>query len=102
MLAVYVSVPIACFRKGIAREYLETEMVPPPSTCYGFFLSLIGEEDRWRHIGCRIVPATLNDPNRSAVMRTVWRVTKIPSWFTGKLSARLSAVADGSRIANLA
>ena len=40
MLGVYVSVPIACFRKGLAREYLETEPLPPPATCYGFLLSL--------------------------------------------------------------
>jgi CRISPR-associated protein Cas5t len=29
-------VPIACFRKGLAREYLETEPLPSPATCYGF------------------------------------------------------------------
>ena len=30
MLGVYVTVPVACFRKGLAREYLETEPIPPP------------------------------------------------------------------------
>ena len=42
MLGVYVTVPVACFRKGLAREYLETEPLPPPATCYGFLLSLVG------------------------------------------------------------
>ena len=49
MLGIYVSVPVACFRKGLAREYLETEPIPPPSTCYGFLLSLVGETSRLRH-----------------------------------------------------
>lgn len=74
MLGVYVTVPVACFRKGLAREYLETESLPPPSTCYGFFLSLVGETDRLRHIGCRISPVLLETPARSTVLRTVWRI----------------------------
>lgn len=78
MLGVYVNVPIACFRKGLAREYLETEPLPPPSTCYGFLLSLVGETDRRQHIGCRIGPSILNEPHQSVVLRTVWRVKKMP------------------------
>jgi CRISPR-associated protein Cas5t len=78
MLGIRVTVPVACFRKGLAREYLETEPVPPPSTCYGFLLSLVGEQDRRRHIGCRIAPVLLNRPERSVVLRTVWRVKKAP------------------------
>jgi len=78
MLGIRVTVPIACFRKGLAREYLETEPLPPPSTCYGFLLSLVGEQDRRRHIGCRIAPVLLNRPQRSVVLRTVWRVKKTP------------------------
>ena len=30
MIGVSVTVPVACFRKGMAREYLETEPIPPP------------------------------------------------------------------------
>ena len=78
MLGVYVSVPIACFRKGLAREYLETEALPPPATCYGFLLSLVGEERRHRHVGCRIAPVLLNHPDQSVVLRTVWRVKSLP------------------------
>src|SRR5262249_51554530 len=74
MLGIRVTVPIACFRKGLAREYLETEPLPPPSTCYGFLLSLVGERQRLRHAGCRIAPVLINRPQRSVVLRTVWRV----------------------------
>lgn len=78
MLGVYVTVPVACFRKGLAREYLETELLPPPATCYGFLLSLVGETRRERHTRCRIAPARLNRPPQSVVLRTVWRVKKTP------------------------
>lgn len=78
MLGVYVTVPVACFRKGLAREYLETEPLPPPATCYGFLLSLVGETDRRRHVGCRVAPVLLNKPPTSVVLRTVWRVKKTP------------------------
>src|SRR6476661_8908576 len=78
MLGVRVTVPIACFRKGLAREYLETELLPPPSTCYGFLLSLVGETCRPRHAGCRVAPALLNRPEQSVVLRTIWRVKKTP------------------------
>src|SRR5262245_3129306 len=77
MLGVYVSVPIACFCKSLAREYLETEPIPPPATCYGFLLSLVGETQRSRHIGCRVSPGLLGMPAQSVVLRTVWRVKKM-------------------------
>lgn len=74
MLGLKVSVPVACFRKGFAREYWETEVIPPPATCYGFLLSLVGERDRRRHVGVSVCPALLNDPERSVVLRILWRV----------------------------
>ena len=64
--------------KGLAREYLETEILPPPATCYGFLLSLVGETKRSRHIGCRVAPALLDETVQSVVLRTVWRVKKMP------------------------
>jgi CRISPR-associated protein Cas5t len=78
MLGIRITVPIACFRKGLAREYLETEALPPPSTCYGFLLSLVGETRRSRHVGCRVAPVLVNRPERSVVLRTLWRVKKVP------------------------
>ena len=83
MLGIRVTVPVACFRKGLAREYLETEQLPPPATCYGFLLSLVGETDRRRHIGCRISPVILNQPDLSVVLRTVWRVKSKPLGSSG-------------------
>ena len=77
MIGVYVTVPVACFRKGLAREYLETEPLPPPSTCYGFLLSLVGETDRYRHIGCRIAPVLIGRPEKSTILRTVWRTKSL-------------------------
>ncbi|MBN2130111.1 MAG: type I-MYXAN CRISPR-associated protein Cas5/Cmx5/DevS [Sedimentisphaerales bacterium] len=78
MTGVYVTVPVACFRKGLAREYLETEEIPPPSTCYGFLLSLVGEVDRKQHIGSRVSVAVIARPDRSVVLRTIWRVKNMP------------------------
>jgi CRISPR-associated protein Cas5t len=52
--------------------------LPPPATCYGFLLSLVGETNRRRHLGCRIAPVLLNRPQTSVVLRTVWRVKKTP------------------------
>ena len=78
MMGVYVSVPIGCFRRGMAREYLETEVLPPPATCYGFLLSLVGETDRYHHTGARVAPVLLGEPATSVVLRTVWRVKSRP------------------------
>jgi CRISPR-associated protein Cas5t len=83
MLGLRVTVPVACFRKGLAREYLETEPLPPPATCYGFLLSLVGETKRARHVGCRVAPMLLNRPEQSVVLRTVWRVKKMPLGSSG-------------------
>lgn len=78
MLGVRVTVPVACFRKGLAREYLETESLPPPATCYGFLLSLVGETRRLRHVGCRVCPVVIGKPEVSVVLRTIWRLKKAP------------------------
>ncbi len=74
MIGLRVTVPVACFRKGYIREYWESEELPPPSTCYGFLLSLVGETNRRRHIGARVCPALLNIPGTSVVLRTLWRI----------------------------
>lgn len=83
MIGVKVSVPIACFRKGLAREFLETEPLPPPATCYGFLLSLVGESDRLRHVGARVCPVLLGAEPPSIVLRTVWRVKNLPLGASG-------------------
>jgi CRISPR-associated protein Cas5t len=74
MIAIRVTVPIACWRKGHSRELLETEALPPPSTCYGFLLSLVGETERERHRGARVTAGLLNAPAKSTVLRTLWQI----------------------------
>lgn len=76
MIGLRLRIPIACWRKGHARELLESEDLPPPATCYGALLSLVGEVDRERHRGCRVTPALLNEIERSVVLRTLWQIKK--------------------------
>ncbi len=78
MTGLHLTVPVACFRKGLAREFFETEPLPPPSTCYGFLLSLVGEEDRCAHAGVRVSAAVLGQPPVNVVLRTLWRVKDLP------------------------
>ncbi len=74
MIGVRVTVPIACWRKGHAREYLETESIPPPATCYGALLSLVGETDGARHAGVRISVGVVCAPEKSVVLRSLWQI----------------------------
>ncbi len=76
MLGLQVEVPIACFRQSRAREYAETYPVPPPSTVYGMLLSIVGEQDRYRHCGTRLAIALLSQPQKSTVIRTFRRFKK--------------------------
>ncbi|NOJ28409.1 MAG: type I-MYXAN CRISPR-associated protein Cas5/Cmx5/DevS [Nitrososphaera sp.] len=73
-VALYISVPVASFRNPYARDYLETYLVPPPSTVYGMLLSSIGEISRWRHVGTQISYALLKRPLVSSILRTKWRI----------------------------
>lgn len=73
-VSLLVTVPICGLRKGFAREYLETERIPPPSTVYGFLLSLIGEEQRSVYLGTKVAYAILTKPEISVILRTVWRL----------------------------
>jgi CRISPR-associated protein Cas5t len=78
-VGLYVSVPLASFRAPHAREYLETLPCPPPATVYGMLLAMVGEVDRLHHVGAEIALALLSDPERSVVLRTLWRVKKTQS-----------------------
>ncbi len=73
MIKLKVEVSIASFRQSRAREYAETYAVPPPSTVYGFLLSLVGETNRYQHCGCRLAIALLSTPEKSTVIRTFRR-----------------------------
>jgi CRISPR-associated protein Cas5t len=76
MIGLRLDVPITSWRRGAAREFLETEVIPPPSTCYGALLSLVGEEDRDRHRGCRVTSGLVGKPVKSTVFRSLWQVKK--------------------------
>jgi CRISPR-associated protein Cas5t len=77
MINLYVSVPIACFRPGEAREFWETHPLPPPATVYGFLLAMVGEVNRDRHIGVRCTAGLLNYPDCSTVLRKFWRIKEL-------------------------
>ena len=78
-ISLLVSVPICSFRKPYAREFFETERIPPPATVYGFLLSLVGEEDRHAYVGTRLAMAMVEEPSVSTILRTTWRIkSKLP------------------------
>ena len=79
MIGLRLSVPVACWRKAHARELFETEKVPPPATCYGALLSLVGETDRLRHQGCRITGGVIAPSPPSTVVRTLWKIKDLAS-----------------------
>lgn len=74
MIALRLTIPFACWRKGHAREFFETEELPPPATAYGALLSLVGELDRTRHVGVRVTTGLFNQPELGEVLRSLWRV----------------------------
>jgi CRISPR-associated protein Cas5t len=74
VIGLRVTIPIACWRKGAAREFLETEELPPPATVYGMLLSLVGETDREVHRGCRVTTGIFATGEISTVVRTLWRI----------------------------
>jgi CRISPR-associated protein Cas5t len=75
-IGLKIEVPIACFRQSRAREYAETYPVPPPSTVYGMLLSMVGEENRYKHCGVKLAIALLSQPEKSTVLRTFRRFKK--------------------------
>ena len=76
ILRLFVSVPVACFRVAYAREYWETYPCPPPSTVYGMLLSVVGETNRLRHKGAEVALAMVSYPERSVMLRKIWRVRR--------------------------
>ncbi|MEM8641361.1 MAG: type I-MYXAN CRISPR-associated protein Cas5/Cmx5/DevS [Cyanobacteria bacterium P01_G01_bin.54] len=51
---LYLDCPCTSFPRSFARDYKETYRYPPPSTLYGFLLSLVGEEDLMAHLGVKL------------------------------------------------
>jgi CRISPR-associated protein Cas5t len=76
MIVVRISAPFASFKHSYSREYAESYPVPPPSTLYGCFLSLVGETDRTHHKGVKIAIALESSPKSTTVLRTFRRLKK--------------------------
>jgi CRISPR-associated protein Cas5t len=66
----YLESPCTSFPRSFARDYKETYLYPPPSTIYGFLLSLVGEEDLTAHLGVRLAIGFIGDiPPISRIVR---------------------------------
>ena len=67
---LYIDCPCTSFPRSFARDYKETYLYPPPSTIYGFLLSLVGEEDLAVHLGVKLAMGIIgNKPPISRIVR---------------------------------
>ncbi|MBE9166619.1 CRISPR-associated protein Cas5 [Pleurocapsales cyanobacterium LEGE 06147] len=67
---LYIDCPCTSFPRSFARDYKETYLYPPPSTIYGFLLSLVGEEDLTAHLGVKLAMGIIgNTPPISRIVR---------------------------------
>lgn len=67
---LYLECPCTSFPRSFARDYKETYLYPPPSTIYGFLLSLVGEEDLTAHLGVKLAVGIIGDiPPVSRIVR---------------------------------
>jgi CRISPR-associated protein Cas5t len=67
---LYLECPCTSFPRSFARDYKETYRYPPPSTVYGFLLSLVGEVDIMAHWGVKIAIGIIgDDPPISRIVR---------------------------------
>lgn len=66
---LYLECPCTSFPRSFARDFKETYLYPPPSTLYGFLLSLVGEQDMKAHLGVRLAIGILGDD--SPISRSV-------------------------------
>lgn len=67
---LYMECPCTSFPRSFARDYKETYRYPPPSTVYGFLLSLVGEVDMKAHLGVKIAIGIIgDDPPISRIVR---------------------------------
>jgi len=66
----YIECPCTSFPRSFARDYKETYLYPPPSTIYGFLLSLVGEEDLTVHLSVKLAIGVIgNSPPISRIVR---------------------------------
>lgn len=66
----YIDCPCTSFPRSFARDYKETYLYPPPSTTYGFLLSLVGESDLTAHLGVKLAMGIIGEkPIISRILR---------------------------------
>lgn len=69
-MLLYLECPCTSFPRSFARDYKETYLYPPPSTIYGFLLSLVGEVDMSVHLGVKLAIGLIGgDPPISRIVR---------------------------------
>jgi CRISPR-associated protein Cas5t len=69
-MLLYLECPCTSFPRSFARDYKETYRYPPPSTIYGFLLSLVGEVDMAAHLGVKLAIGLIgNEPPISRIVR---------------------------------
>ena len=67
---LYIDCPCTSFPRSFARDYKETYLYPPPSTIYGFLLSLVGESDLTAHLGVKLAMGIIGGkPPISRILR---------------------------------
>lgn len=67
---LYLECPCTSFPRSFARDFKETYRYPPPSTLYGFLLSLVGEENMTAHLGVKLAIGVIGeDPPISRIVR---------------------------------
>ena len=67
---LFIDCPCTSFPRSFARDYKETYLYPPPSTIYGFLLSLVGEVDLTAHLGVKLAIGIIgNKPSVSRILR---------------------------------
>lgn len=69
-MLLYLDCPCTSFPRSFARDYKETYRYPPPSTVYGFLLSLVGEMEMTAHLGVKLAIGIIgDDPPISRIVR---------------------------------
>lgn len=90
---LYLECPCTSFPRSFARDFKETYLYPPPSTLYGFLLSLVGEEDISAHLGVRLAIGILG--NDSPISRIVRKQRSHKFVVGGEVKKRVEKYGEG-------
>ncbi len=90
---LYLECPCTSFPRSFARDFKESYLYPPPSTLYGFLLSLVGEEDISAHLGVRLAIGILG--NDSPISRIVRKQRSHKFVVGGEVKKRVEKYGEG-------